>query len=221
MKKYLIAAIAAALVAPAAHAASVSFSDSIAMQNTNWTDSFNLSQFDPSLGTLTSVEFTLSGIVNGTASVQNLEDEAVDPTVVLSSQITADLAGNQLAVVIPTGSQEVNLTAFQGTFNVFDGSDAVENLALSGTDSQTNGFFTNLSAFIGTGTIGVDAGATATSTVSGGGNANFITDFDTDASASATITYTYDEAVVPIPLPATAFLMLGALGSLLAFRRYS
>lgn len=51
MKKYLIAAIAAALVAPAAHAASVSFSDSIAMQNTNWTDSFNLSQFDPSLGT--------------------------------------------------------------------------------------------------------------------------------------------------------------------------
>lgn len=113
------------------------------------------------------------------------------------------------------------MTAFQGTFNVFDGSDAVENLALSGTDSQTNGFFTNLSAFIGTGTIGVDAGATATSTVSGGGNANFITDFDTDASASATITYTYDEAVVPIPLPATAFLMLGALGSLLAFRRYS
>lgn len=221
MNKYLIAAAVATISASAANAASVSFSDSISMRDTNWTESFTLSQFNSSLGTLTSVDFTLSGLVNGTASVQNLANEAVDPTVNLRAEITADFAGSELAVVIPAGSQEVNLGAFEGTFNVFDGGDAVEDLALAGTDTQTNGLFTNLAAFIGTGSINVNAAAVALSNVSGGGNANFITDFDTDASAEASITYNYDEAVAPIPLPAAGWALFAALGSLVAFRRYS
>lgn len=226
MKKYFLAAIAATAIAPAAHAASVTYSDSIPLTSTNWTQSFNLQQFDPSLGTLTSVVFNLSGVVDGTISAQNLESEPVTTTLNLQATITASSGSTTLGVVVPIGSEEVTLDPFSGNILDYTGSDAVNALPLNGSASVSNTFTSgidDLSAFIGVGSFAVNADASAQSNYTGenGGNITLITSFKTDASSEASITYTYDEAMAPIPLPAAGWALFAALGSLVAFRRYS
>ena len=56
---------AAAGALPAAQGATLSYSAAEAMATTNWTDVLGFSKFDTSLGTLTSIRFDLTGVVQG------------------------------------------------------------------------------------------------------------------------------------------------------------
>lgn len=221
MRSYFLAAVAAAALAPSANAATISFSDGFGPAVTNWSETLSLSQFDPSLGTLTSVTFELFGTAEGVANAESLSNGPSNVTLNLGAEVEASLAGfGSLGQVIPLASQTIALSAFDGNID-FGGTSGVALDDLEADDEVSNVFVSGLAPFIGTGNLPVIISASGNS--SGSGSGNLITQFFTDAFASATITYDYDEIpdeVPPIPLPAAAWMLLAALGSLVAVRRY-
>lgn len=208
------------LAAPGAHAAEISFSDSVALASTNWTETLTVSQFDSSLGVLESVMITLDGGVTGSASLESLDAAAATITANLQATIDAFITNfGAVGTVLPIVSASFDASAFDGGID-FGGTSGTEIGPLSGTDTDTNTFTSGLDAFIGTGTLDIEATAEGASAATGAGNV--ITLFGTEAEAEVTVKYTYTAAVTPppVPLPAGIPLMLGALGLLgLAKRR--
>ena len=54
-------------------AQTITYTDTIPLQPTNWDEQLSLPRFDPALGILTEIEFLLTGEVDGTAKVENLD----------------------------------------------------------------------------------------------------------------------------------------------------
>jgi len=219
MRKYIIAAAAATMIAPAAHAATMSQTESIGLQETDWNETLSFDQFDPSLGTLTSVVFELFGDVQGSARAENLGGSSIIANLNLEAEIEATVGGfsGVVGFVLPAAGQDVELSAYDGESD-FGGTSGVVLDDLTGSDTDSRTFTSALAPFIGTGSVSVDVVADASSSAGGGGN--IISQFLTNASAEGTITYNYDEPVSAVPLPAAAWMLLASLGSLLAFRRY-
>jgi hypothetical protein len=56
-----------------AEALSLSFSDALPLRSTNWNQSVSIPRFNPSLGTLTSVELDLQASINSHVRVESLD----------------------------------------------------------------------------------------------------------------------------------------------------
>ena len=170
----------------------LSYSTSFANTRTNWTQQGTLPQFDPALGTLTSVEIVHSGTVVGRIRVEN--------TSTSSAQTISATIGASITLTAPGASVPVAPTSFAGSFNAtkFDGA-----LDFAGTSGHDFGFTTatsttsailtantaDLSAYIGTGAILISDIAAGTSAATGGGN--FAGAVTTTASADITVIYHY------------------------------
>lgn len=214
----ILAAATVGLSATAASAAEVTYSDSIALTSTNWTEQLAISQFDSALGTLQSVMITLDGGVQGNGNAESLDTGATDVTLNLSAEIEASIMGASVGTVLPVVSTTQSLSAFDGGID-FGGTSGFASGTLSGTDSDMNTITSAFDAFIGTGDLIVDVVAAGTSTGSGAGN--LITQFATSAEATVTVKYTFEEVSAPaVPLPAGAPLVLGALGLLAIAKRH-
>lgn len=191
----------AAMTGTPARAADVSFSDTIAVQNTNWAQTLTIPQFDPALGTLQSVEVTFTGTVAGTSQVENLDPNGpTTATLVLTATVSvdADPGGGTINIpTTPTSSNTANLGPFDGAVD-FAGPSGATFAALnaSETAAQTVVDPGVLAAYTGVGNVSLDASATANSSATGGGNVAAL--FDTDAGASVTVKYTFQ----PPPAPA-------------------
>jgi hypothetical protein len=189
-----------------AHATTIMFSDTQALTATDFKIPFTLSQFDPTLGTLTGVSISLSsnGSMSGTArySSAGMQIGAISDAVSLSvSSSDADilmLAGLNQTL---TSSKFFSLMSEQ---TVTLGPDTP---STSATISEAV-----VSAFIGTGTLpfevdsstttGIHNGATDVSFLFGG------ISFTTKAGFTETITYTYNPTdVTPVPEPTTLLLL--------------
>lgn len=188
---------------------SISYSDSIPLSTTNWASSVSVPKFNPALGTLLSIDFTLTGYVQGSAKFESLDAQAATITMNLSASVKLhrpDLS--VLAVSLPLVSTTDNATAYDGTFD-FGGTSGHSYFGLSGSDTVTTSSPpppSDLVLFTGLGNITLPVDATGASNGSGAGN--LILQFATDASADVTVKYTYK---VPEP---------GSLGLLsLAFLR--
>lgn len=198
-----------ALMSSAAFAATLEYSDSVALQLTNFSDTASVAQFDPTLGTLNSVMVTLEGVVNGSARGENIGPSPVQIGLNLSATVSAALGATTLVTVIPTANQVFNASAFDGTLD-FGGTSGATYDPLSGseTDSVTLTDAGDLAAFLGNGTIDFTVAATGSSFATGGGNV--VTAFNTNAGGTVTVKYDYTE-LAPIPLPAGGVLLLGGL----------
>ncbi len=172
-------------------------SNSHATSDTEWADTFAVNQFAPSLGTLTSVQVTLTWNTFQSMSATNTDvsDEKIygtsqtnvalslpngnsdlmgaSPTVTLGSQGT-----NQFGRTVPTGECAAGQTV---------SSDPV---STSSTSSVTLTATADLASFTGSGTISL-AGSTATTITETeqGGNIDWAT--TTQSGASVTVVYTY------------------------------
>lgn len=198
----------------AVFAASVSYGPySVPLTNTDWTTSILLQQFDPSLGTLNSISFTLDGHAEGTAK---FESEDLSPTTV-----TMDLSAilelqrpdlTNLVVTIPVVSTSDDVTAYDNVFDYGGTSGRTyTNLSANKSESATTSSASDKTLFTGTGFITLPVVGNGASTGSGGGN--LTTQFTTQASASASVTYDYTAVPEPGSLLALAsgLLPLGLL----------
>lgn len=179
-------------------------------------------KFNPSLGTLTGIQFSLTGDVNGSAQVESLDGSPSTVTSTLAASITLtrpDLS--TLVVALPTLSSIDNLSAFDGIID-FGGTSGASHsgssflTAFSGILSGAG----DLALFTGPGSIVLPISATGASTASGAGN--LLTLFSTQAGANASVTYTYNSSVVPEPsttgLIGLGFAAIGMLGRKLRAR---
>ncbi|MEO1472038.1 MAG: choice-of-anchor E domain-containing protein, partial [Pseudomonadota bacterium] len=174
-------------------------------------------QFDATLGTLTSVEITLEGFIQGEVFGQSTNVSEVDVFSFANATLALELdTGTDLATVLPQIQQNFTLAASDGTTPVTQTSATLTSSAQTVVTITDPGL---LAAFIGTGTIDLFltgqglAGFGGPSNTSGGGQ-------NTAGRAVATIQYEFDEQTV-IPLPAPALLLISGIAGLgfMSYRR--
>lgn len=216
--KFVVLAAATALAAGSAHAATVSYSDVVLSQSTNWSQTLMLNQFDSAFGMMTGVTLTLNGAVSGNALAESLDASPTTILLDLGAQIVATVTGGpSLSVTVnPVSNQTFNASAYDGTID-FGGTSGVTYNGIGGLDSDFSVLTSGLAGFIGNGMISIGLTGTGTSTASGAGN--LITQFSTNAAAEATVTYTYTPPTSEVPLPAGLPLLLAGLGGLALVRR--
>ncbi len=181
--------------------------------------SFNVPQFDPSLGTLTQIDLLVSGMsTGGTNSIENLGVTAGSADLSIGTNIT--VSGPSSFVVLTTPATSVTgipLAAFDGVLD-FAGASGFTLAGGSSSDSDSNSLFSGFAPYLGLGNVGFNFS-------SAGNTANNLTNVSPSSSTStpatfgfdATVTYTY----TPVPEPSTMALAgIGLSGVLVtAYRR--
>lgn len=178
--------------AATAQLSQVCFNDSIPLQPTNWMQNVTLPKFNPNLGTLQSIDFTLSATATGAARVESLDNSPTLVTLTFQSTVTLTRPDNSVIVVtIPQVQFMDPLSAADGIID-FAGTagESHENLMTTDSDSVTSPPPpSDLALFTGAGTISLPVVAAGASTAQGGGNV--ISQFVSNASAQVTICYNY------------------------------
>ncbi len=178
-----------------AGAAVISYNASIPFSTTNWAQALAIQQFDPALGTLTSVAFTLTGKLEGAARFENLDAAPGQVVMNLSALIVLKAPDDSiLASSAPSQSTSDSVTAFDGTED-FSGTSGKTYLALTDSVTVSNIINSGLDPYIGVGTINLPI--MATGSASGAGPGNLVLQFDMKAGADILVEYTYE----PIPEP--------------------
>ncbi len=192
-------------------------SQSIALAPTDFMNAtlvFN--KFNPSLGTLTGVSFTINGHIEGTSAFENTSSSTA--TIVTNLQVNIVVThadGSSLIAITPVVSTSDNVTAFDGVKD-FGGTSGktYSSLAADNLGRYTSALASDLAYFNGPGTITLSVAALGSSNATGSGN--LLSKFSSSASAASSLIYTYTP-VVPEPTS----LALTAVGGLviLAVRR--
>lgn len=221
MKKMLAAlAVAAALIPlTSAQAASISFTETKLTTTTNWFDTLSFGKFDSSLGTLKSIKFDLTGLVQGTASAESLDAMGSTVTLSLASLLTLFRPDNSTLVVTnPLVSEQFGFTEFDGLLD-FGGTSGGTTGTITNTQSSsfTSTAASDLALFSALGGGFIDLGLGAVGNSSGTGSGNLITQFNT--AASGTVVVTYDYTPFAVPEPATMATLLTGLGLIGVARR--
>lgn len=205
--------VAGLLPLASAQADVISFNASVPLQSTNFTSNLSVPKFNSALGTLTKVEFTLEGHVEGEAKFESLDAEPATVEMELAASIAIQRPDFTVLVIsLPTASTSDLVTAFDGLID-FGGTSGKTYPALSADDIEMSSTVNpvDLALFTGAGNISLPVEALGQSTGSGAGN--LLLQFSTSASAELEVKYTY----TPVPEPATLGLCM--LGGLSMFRR--
>lgn len=173
----------------------VSYSSTLSEMATNWTQSTQLHRFDPSLGNLQSIEFTVEETVFGNVRMESLDSQ---PSVVhtqFESFLSIDAPDNTtLDMPIPLADYMDTFGAYDGTVD-FKGPSGLTHSEVTVTHSVTHQLppTTSLAAF--TGAFGAPGDMTVTVTATGfstsTGSGNLITQFEQRARATVTVTYSF------------------------------
>jgi hypothetical protein len=164
---------------------------------TNWTQSQNLPQFDPALGTLTAIDIVNKGSLTSQIRVESMDQSPATITAQASGQLTLSGPGLSLTTLgttplLPTAQsvQTFNASAYDGVsdFAGTSGHDFGPQTA-TGSQSVTLTAPSDLTPYIGTGTVSLTESATATSSASGAGN--LLSLISSTAGAEVDITYHY------------------------------
>lgn len=216
MRKFCIVSICCLLLAGAANADTVSYSDTFGPANVPFSETAvaSLLEFDPSIGTLTKVTFELfANTSSGTIAWDNEALIASDVTLGIGAEVTAKALTALTAVAVPLQTGTSSVDADNDGAADFIGTDSFS--VTGGTGSDTDSVSTTVPAelalYIGTGSFDVlmsSGTETFLSTTGGYGPIDPVTGI-TDGTVK--VTYTY------IPEPATMSLL--ALGGLALLRR--
>jgi hypothetical protein len=212
-----VISLALLVAAPVAMAGTVTYSGSIGSTLTNFTGATGtVQQFDPSLGTLTSVHITLAG--SGTTDLTVTAGNPVVPTVfaALFTDLGLTLTDPNDADVHTLQSLFGGPTIPGGGLTVVYGTPYDSGINTMGGAPGSQTLNSNLGSFIGLGSVTFDLAGTANTTESFSGG-TFTAGQITNAGAGITVTYDYESGPV-VPEPGTLSLfgtgLLGLAGML-------
>jgi hypothetical protein len=197
----LLAIASIALPAQASTLGPLPTTTPIAPTLTDWAGTLEFPQFDPSLGTLISVELTISGAISTDITVANSATTGSDGTVKTECLFTVQDSGNNLV------APQLDLLSPVFSYSLAPGgSISSGTLMKSGSDTQTYTSPVVLSEFTGLGSITLNA-STFTQTLLANTGGNTAAGQVTTGSATGTVTYNF----TPVPEPGS-LAMLGGLG---------
>jgi hypothetical protein len=185
-----IALLQAGLVTTAAQ--TFSFAD----RTTAWNDSAAIAQFDPALGTLESINITLSDNILAHVGAENLGSTAASFSATDTATLTLDLpVSTSTETVAASVSDTRSLAAFDGSADYAGASGYSTNLAAQtsgSTDVLTDR--ADLAAFTGHRAVVLPIAGTSAATIDGPGN--LMAGLFTEAGGTAAVSYTYIPAAV-------------------------
>ena len=162
-------------------------------RSTTWTDSADLPQFDPALGTLTSVEVTSAVVFTTEFSVesQDRRPSTIETTVAGEVTLTGPGVGTALDVALSEEGATFDAAASDDVLD-FDGPSGktFDPQTASDTSSILLTSSADLALYNGTGTVSFTERAEALSAVSGSGN--LVTLILTTAEGLITVEYAFD-----------------------------
>ncbi len=150
----------------------------------------SVAQFNPTLGTLTSVEIIQEGTLTGHVIVENRDTQPQNVSATIQGTLTLQ-AGNVTVKSNPSVQEGGQVAAFDNSTDM-TGPDTTDFGSKSATDTQSttlSSSTTDLSAFIGTGQLSLTESGTATGQVQGPGS--LLALLDTQGSANVRVLYTY------------------------------
>jgi hypothetical protein len=175
------------------------YTDTIGLQQTNWTDSMSFPKFDPNSGILTGIEFVLDGRLEGSAQFESVDAEAATIGVGMAASVNLQRPiGAEILRVVPAASVITDVARFDGVID-FAGPSGRSFPRLIGIDiaeSDTLSATADLALFTGEGSIDLPLVATGSANGSGGGN--LALNYVTEVSALVTVTYIYQDAAIDL-----------------------
>ncbi len=182
-----------------AQTSTLCYTDSIPLQSTNWNSSITVPQFNPTLGNLQSIQFTLSGRIEGSANIESLDAGPTTVNTSFSASITLTRPDNSVIVVtIPIANFSDSVTGFDGLID-FLGTSGESHPGIIATDSDVAVSpppVSDLALFTGFGNVTLPVVALGNSIATGSGNV--VTQFMTMAQASCEVCYTYTTNTLPV-----------------------
>ncbi|HTU24987.1 MAG TPA: choice-of-anchor E domain-containing protein [Pirellulales bacterium] len=178
----------------------------------------SLSEFDPSLGTLTEVDIQLVSTTSaGINQFQNLSDVPTDVTLGIGATVMVHAMGGLAATAVPMQTASGTVTANVNPPGTYTGTDAFTVSGGSGSDTGTGDLTgASVTPYIGLGTFNVSSTSSLqTSLITDGGYGPENPSAGV-TSGMVTVTYIYS---VPEPGTLALFGMGGAAGVLWAVRR--
>ena len=172
------------------------FTDSMPTTTTGWNGNLTFPRFDPNLGNLISVDFTLTGNAQGVASFESLDALPTTITTTFAATLTLTRPSGGLTIlnVIPSTSFVNSATPFDGVID-FGGTSGATAGNIMVTDSNMTSLTSpaDLALFSGPagapGTIVLPINAMGSS--SGNGAGNLVLSFQQMAGASVEVCYTF------------------------------
>ncbi|MGA8551282.1 MAG: choice-of-anchor E domain-containing protein, partial [Stellaceae bacterium] len=157
-----------------ASAAGLSQTATIPLAATDWSKTAQIGQFDASLGNLQSISFGLTGTLQGSIGVENLDPSPTTVDGGISSTIALSAPGaGQVLSVTPQISANANLAGFDGKID-FAGASGRTFSGLTNTQSATTTYTVGApgpqlptAPFIGAGKVALPVTASAGAALSG------------------------------------------------------
>ena len=159
---------------------------------TNFSSNVTLPQFDPALGTLTQVDVHVDGTLSSRIRSENTSASA---PATLSATVSGDIAltssalGLSVSVPVSSPPDTFDASPFSGGPIDYNGPSGHDFGVQSASFHQSRTMTTNLSPFVGVGSLSATFAANATSGATGDGNLS--TEADSTASAVVSVTYYY------------------------------
>jgi hypothetical protein len=169
--------------------------DAVPLTPTNWTQSLTFDRFDPNLGVLLSIEFSLSAQAEGSIGVESLDQ--APSTAVTEFQATVELrrpGGTAILVAQPGETFTDDLATFDGVVDFMGPSGETHGpLAVDETTAGTSTDPADFALFTGPagnpGSIDLPAEALGTSSATGPGNV--LLQYQTSAAVDVEVCYIY------------------------------
>jgi hypothetical protein len=160
---------------------------------TDWTASQTVPQFDPALGTLTSVEIRTADLLTSTIKIENLDSS----TATIHSSVKGTASASGPAFSPPADNLTLDQTFFAGAFDgtIDFGGTSGKNYGAQKAPGARSAVLTaaaDLAPYVGTGAVTFTE--TTRSTAAADGTANLVLQVNTTVSANIRVIYHYTPA---------------------------